>query len=570
MKKLLIIIVVLIGLAVLIAAGAIYFGGAERVRLAGDIVLKLRLAEPLLDYAPEPDVPFLDRPAGNSLVDLYLALRAARTDPRIKGLAVYIQHAAFGLAQAEELHRQIRAVADSGKVVECYLETAGEGSNGTLAYFVATACPSISLAPAGELNIVGLFLDSSFLRGALDKLKIEPEFEHVGAYKSAAESYTDYQHSSTSREALSSLLDDLFERVVSDLATSREMTESRVRKLIDGAPYSAKAALALGLVDRLVYPDQFEEGWQASLGEDWQWIDIEDYAVPHKTLGKTKIALAFAQGTIVRGSGGVDLWSQNRYLGSDGFGGVLENLIEDDSIEAVILRIDSPGGSAQASDLLLRQVERLAAVKPVVVSMSNLAASGGYYIASKAQHIVAETTTLTGSIGVVAGRLLTGRFQQELLGISHDTLKRGANADFFSSLEAFDPAQRERFVGMMTEVYDTFVGHVAEGRGMDREAVEAVAQGRVWSGRSALDNGLVDQIGGFDVAWESAAEAAGLEVEDTRLVIYPRPPTLFEFLSGERGPSLLLNWLRSRLTARLEVPMVLEMAPETARSSHPF
>ncbi|MCZ6727107.1 MAG: signal peptide peptidase SppA [Acidobacteria bacterium] len=570
MKKLLLSILALIGLAVLIAAGTIYFGGTERLQLAGDVVLKLRLAEPLVDYAPGPRVPFFDRSARNSLVDLYQALRAARTDSRIKGLAVYIQQATFGLAQAEELRRQIRAVADHGKVVECYLETAGEGTNGTLAYYVATACPKISLAPAGELNLVGLFLDSTFLRGTLDKLKIEPEFEHVGTYKSAAESYTDYQHSSSAREALSSLLDDLFERVVSDLAISRELPVSRIGQLIDGAPYNASEALALGLVDRLAYPDQFEESWQALLDEDWRWTDIEDYVAPRKTLGKTKIALAFAQGIIVRGSGGVDPWTRQRYIGADDFGKVLEELIEDASVAAVILRIDSPGGSAQASDLILRQVERLAAVKPVVVSMSNLAASGGYYIAAKAQHIVAETTTLTGSIGVVAGRLLTGRFQQELLGISHDTIKRGANADFFSSLDAFNPLQRERFLSMITEVYDTFVGHVASGRGMDREAVDAVAQGRVWSGRSALDKGLVDELGGFDAAWQSAADAVGLALEDTRLVLYPKPPSLFEFLTGEGGPGLLLHWLRNRLTVSFDVPMNLEMAPETARLSHLF
>jgi protease-4 len=570
LKKLLFVVLALVGLAVLVAVVTLYFAGDDGVQLVDDVMLRLTLNQPLADYSPTPEVPFFGYETSPSLVDVYQALHAARSDVRVKGLVVHIQRAAFGLAQAEEIRRQIRAVADSGKVVECYLETAGEGVNGTLAYYVATACPTITLAPAGELNVVGLFLDASFLRGTLDKLKIEPEFEHVGAYKSAAESYTEYQHSSSARQALSSLLDDLYAQVVGDMAAGRQLEEARIRRLIDGAPYSAAEALELQLVDRLAYPDQFEEALRETLETAWRWLEIDDYDLPSRLLGSSKIAIAFAQGTIVRGRSGVDPWTRQRYIGSDNFGKVLEGLIEDDSIAAVILRVDSPGGSAQASDLLLRQVERLAAVKPVVVSMSSLAASGGYYISAKAQHIVAEATTLTGSIGVVAGRLVTGRFQEELLGISHDTLQRGANADFFSSLESFDPTQRQRFITMMSGVYDTFLDHVANGRGMEVEAVDAVAQGRVWTGHSALGIGLIDEIGGFDAALAAAAEAAGVVVGDTRLVLYPRPPTLFEFLTGEGGSNLLLQWMQRGLLARFEAPPGLQMAPEIARLARPF
>ena len=570
MKKLLFMILVLIGLAVLIAVSTVYFGGHRPPQLAQDVVLRLRLAESLVDYAPAPRIPFLTQRGATSLIDVYQGLRAARRDERVLGLVVDIQHASFSLAQAEELRRQILAVAAAGKHVECYLETAGEGSNGTLAYYVATACQTISLAPAGELNIVGLFLDSTFLRGALDKLKIEPEFEHVGAYKSAAESYTEYQHSSSAREALSSLLDDLYGRLVADIAVDRELSDSRIRQLIDGAPYAAQQALELELVDRLAYRDQFEQSLNDSLGEDWQWLELEEYAAQHRLGGQSKVAIAFAQGTIVRGRGGIDPWTSDRYVGADGFGQVVEELIDDDSIAAVVLRVDSPGGSALASDLILRQVERLAEVKPVVVSMSGLAASGGYYISSKAQFIVAESTTLTGSIGVIAGRLVTGRFQRELLGLSHDTLKRGANADYFSSVEPFNPTQHERFREMMTGVYDTFIDHVATGRGMDREAVDAVAQGRVWSGQSALEHGLVDQLGGFDTALAAVADSLAIDVEDLELVLYPRPPTLWDYLSGEAASGLLMAWLESRFALNFDLPLELETARQLAAASRPF
>jgi protease IV len=571
MKKLLFLILALIVVAVLLATAVTYLGDRQPTALAAsDVVLRLRLAQPVLDYAPAPALPFLASRAGASLIDIYQGLRAARTDHHVKAVVVYLQWADFSLAQAEEIRRQIHALTASGKPVECYLETAGEGSNGTLAYYVAAACPRVILAPAGELDIVGFFLDSSFLRGTLDKLEIEPDFEHVGAYKSAGEMFTEERHSDAAREALSSLLDDLYARVVADLATDRKIDEDQVRQLIDGAPYSAGQALELGLVDSLAYPDELSDSLNASLGDDWSWLDLEQYHPPTRSLGTSKVAVAFAQGTIVRGRGGIDPWTQELYIGADTFGATLQELIDDDSITGVILRVDSPGGSAQASDLLLRQVERLAAVKPVVVSMSGLAASGGYYISAKARHIVAEATTLTGSIGVIAGRFITGRFQKDLLGISHDPLQRGANANFYSSVDPLTPQQRGRFVGLMEEVYDKFVGHVASGRGLDQEAVRAVAQGRVWSGQSALGHGLVDELGGFETARDAVAEALGIDVDDTRLVLYPRPPTLFDYLSGQMSPGLLADWLRRALMAELRLPASLEMAPETARLRRPF
>ncbi len=564
MKKLLLLVVALIGLAVLIAVVSVNLRGGRSTPLADDTVLRLRLDQPLVDYLPTPEVPFLRRIAAPSLVDIYLALRRARQDGRVEGLVVEIHHAAFSLAQAEELRRQIQAVAAAGKTVECYLETAGEGTNGTLAYFVATACPRITLSTPGELNIIGLYADSLFFRGTLDKLKIEPEFEHAGAYKSASETYTQRQHSSSSREALSSLLDDLYEQIVTAIAEARGLETSRVRQLIDGAPYVASEALDLGLIDALAYPDEFDDGVTDTLGSRDSWLDLHAYGSQTLALRGQKIAVAFAQGTIVRGAGGVDAWSREMFVGSSDFGAVLRRLGDDDSIAAVILRVDSPGGSALASDLLLREVERLAEIKPVVVSMSGVAASGGYYISTKAEHIVAESMTITGSIGVVAGRLLTRRFQEELLGISHDVLRRGANADFYSSLDRWRPAQRQRFVEIMNGVYETFVGHVAEGREMDVATVEEVAQGRVWSGLSAAERGLVDELGGFDAALLAAASAADLDPDEVRLALYPAPPSLFEFLTGQRDPGLFSHWLFRRLLDSENPLFNLRLPPDLA------
>jgi protease-4 len=278
--------------------------------------------------------------------------------------------------------------------------------------------------------------------------------------------------------------------------------------------------------------------------------------------------VVFAQGTIVRGSNGTDPWSQQRYVGSETLGTILRELAEDSEVAAVVLRIDSPGGSALASDLMLREVIRLAERKPVVVSMSDVAASGGYYIASKASGIVAEPATITGSIGVVGGKFVLRRFQEDLLGITHDTLKRGANADFFSTLDHFSPQQAELYERLMLRIYEAFVGHVADGREMTREAVDTVAQGRIWTGRQALEHGLVDQLGGLDTALDLARQKAGLKPEEaTAIDFYPRPPSLMEFLSRNLEPFLGRPSAESLLLRSLpSAPMPLELPPELLES----
>jgi protease-4 len=262
----------------------------------------------------------------------------------------------------------------------------------------------------------------------------------------------------------------------------------------------------------------------------------------------------------VRGGGGLDPWTGEVFLGADDLAEDLRDLADDDDVRAVVLRIDSPGGSALASDLMLREVERLRRAKPVVVSMSDVAASGGYYIASRATAIVAEAGTLTGSIGVVSGKFVTSGFERELLGISRDPLQRGANAGIYAPRERFTPAQAERLAAQMAHVYDTFVGHVAEGRKLSREKVDAVAQGRLWTGEEALRVGLVDALGGLDVAVARAREAAQIAAQaEVRIRFVPAPSGLLELLFSEerRGEPLSLEALAARLAPAgpaLELP----------------
>lgn len=571
MKRLLVIFILMLALAVLVAAVGILLsrGGAT---LPGEKILTLTLDRPVLDYLEAPSFSWIRRGSPQSLADIWAGLTRARNDPQVLGLSVYLRNARFGFGKAQELRSLLESFQDSDKFVNCFMETAGEGTNGTLAYFLVSACDQVTLAPLGDVNLVGLFSDAYFLRGTLDKLKIETDFSHAGQYKSAAEQFTNIAHSPAAEEALSSVLDDLFDQIVTAIAEDRELTVETVRALIDRAPLTAEEALEEGLVDSLGYPDEYEESLSSLSSEEPRLVPLSDYAPPGRSLAGSRVAVVFTQGTIVRGSTGTDPWSQQRYVGSETLGAILRELTEDPGVSAVVLRIDSPGGSALASDLILREVIRLAENKPVVVSMSDVAASGGYYIASKATGIVAEAATITGSIGVVGGKFVLRRFQEDLLGITHDTLARGANADFFSTLDHFSPEQAEQYERLMGRIYDAFVGHVAEGRELTREAVDAVAQGRIWTGRQALDHGLVDHLGGLDAALDLARQQAGLEAgESTAIDFYPRPPSLMDFLSQNLEPFLGRPSTESLLLQSLpSAPMPLELPPELLESLTDF
>ncbi|MEO8277357.1 MAG: signal peptide peptidase SppA [Thermoanaerobaculia bacterium] len=512
----------------------------------GKKVLTLTLDAPLADQATAPMLPFVGDDENVSLSLLYRGFLAARTDPSVTGVALEIRDANFGLAKAQELRRQISELNRAGKPVRCYLETAGEGGNGTLEYYLASACASIALAPAGEINLLGLFADSPFLRGGLDKLKIEPSFLTAGEFKSYGEIYTQARHSPAAKIALDALLDSFLGQIVDGIAADRKSDAATVRAWIDSAPISAADALEEHLVDEILYPDEFRAAIDKAEGDTPvpQQVPFLDYArspVAQMTRGDSgsRVAVLFAQGAIVRGGGGSGPFGGETAIGSSDMATELHSLAEDDSVVAVVLRIDSPGGSALASDLILREVDRLREKKPVIVSMSDVAASGGYYIAAHATRIVAEPATITGSIGVVTGKLATGRFQEELLGVTHDPLQRGAHADLYSTLKPFDEQQTAILKKRIAEIYGRFLDHVATGRKLTREAVEAVAAGRVWTGADAMPRGLVDELGGLDRAIAIAREQAAIPAEKaTGLIFLPKPQSFWELLASRGTPGL--------------------------------
>jgi protease IV len=569
MRKLLLIFGLLLALAIVATVAGILLAGKGSLKPGGASILVWRLAGPVLEQQA-PRLPFAEGVEPGSLAELYPAFRAARQDPAVRGLAVYIQNADFGLAKAQELRRQMLALRRAGKFVECFLETAGEGANGTLEYYLATACERIHLAPAGDLNLLGLYAESRFLRGTFDKLKIEPEFHQVGRYKSAVETYVRNEFSPESREAIAAVLDGYYSQIVSAVAKARHKSDYEVRWLIDGAPFSAQEALARGLIDQLSYPDQFRDALKKRAGGEPTYLAIEDYRPAPARAGR-HVAVVFALGTIVRGSGGTAPWTEEAFLGSDDMASLLRQVGDDRSISCVVLRIDSPGGSALASDLILREVEKLGEKKPVVVSMSDTAASGGYYIAAKARKIVAEPATLTGSIGVYGGKLVTRRFEAEILGLGHDAQKRGANADIYSPLQNGSPPQEARLQQLMNRTYSTFVGHVAAGRRMNRRAVEGVASGRVWTGAAAKKIGLVDELGGLDRAIEMARTEAGIGLRETLAVdFYPPPPSWLDLFFEKRPPPLPAALADVVKALETNPPRLLELPPRVARLARPF
>ena len=571
MRRLLLALAALLSLAVLATLLGIYLADDLPEITGGPRILTWHLDQPVIDYMPRPGWPLPPAASDTSLIDIFAALSSARTDDAVDGVAVYVHNARFGLAKAQQMRRLLDEISANGKPVDCYLETAGEGTNGTLAYYLASVCDTVHLAPAGDLNLLGLLADRLYLRGTLDKLKIEPDFLAVGRYKSAVESYTQTESSEAAEEALGALLDDYYDTIVEAIAAARGVDAAEVASLIDRAPFTSDEALELGLVDAVSYPDQFESSIEARLGTEPTYEGLASYLESHRGGGGRRVAVVFAQGVIRRGASGIDPWTADVFLGSRDLGEILEELREDDRIAAVVLRIDSPGGSALASDLILRQVELLADAKPLVVSMSDVAASGGYYIATKARHIVAEEATITGSIGVYGGKLVTRRFEQEILGFSHDPMKRGENADIYSSLEPFSPEQTERLATLMDEVYDRFVTHVSNGREISPVAVEEVAQGRVWSGRRAVDIGLVDELGGFEQAFDAVRESLGLD-DDARLSLrlYPQPPGLLDYLLGRARPFLPLRFLAPLERLDEDHFGLLELPPNLARLANPF
>ncbi len=509
-------------------------GGEPTIR--DNSVLTLRVAGSLPDYTP--DDPFKRYFGGpdQSLTGLVMQFKKAKVDKRIKAILLDVNMSGVGWGKAEEIRDAIIDFRSSGKPVYAYIEF---GLNKE--YYIATACDKIVVPPPGELFINGLAADVMFFRGSLDKLGIYPDIFQIGKYKSAGDMFTQKEMTDAHREYVNSLLDDLYGRYVNTIAQARKKTPDEVRALIDNAPYDAIKAKEAGLIDEALYRDEVEKQMKTMLGykdtDPFAAVRGVDYRdVSPESLGLNKgerIAVIYATGDIGSGSS-QNSPSGDQSIGSDTVSKALNDAAADKTIKAVVLRVDSPGGSGLASDIIWRAVETTNQKKPVVVSMSDVAASGGYYISASAAKIVAQPSTITGSIGVVAGKPVMRGFY-DWLGISNEYVLRGKTAGMFRETEKFSDEERAKFEEWIkTTYYRDFIPKVAKGRNKDAQFIDSVGQGRVWTGGQAKERGLVDEFGGLDKAIEIAKQLAKIPADKgVERVILPYPTTfLQELLSG--------------------------------------
>ncbi|MBI1748291.1 MAG: signal peptide peptidase SppA [Acidobacteria bacterium] len=467
----------------------------------------------------QPAYSFFSRKAKLDIKTVLDYIEKARTDDGIRGMAIIIKQSHWGWAIAENLRSSIARFRTSHKPVTAFLE-----SGGPAAYMLACACDTILMPPSGTLELNGLHAEALFFKGALDALGVQPELTRVGEYKSAAEMFTRESMSDAYREELNALLDDLYGQLVQAIVSGRNQTAEAVCRFIDSGPYTARAAVAANLVDQLCYKDEIEEIMHTRISANVKRLSWDRYRVrpawflrvSHR---RPKIAVIHVVGMIASGESR-RLPNQQPVTGSDTVIESLRAAADNPRVRAIVLRINSPGGSALASDLIWRQIILAKSKKPVIVSFGNVAASGGYYIAAAGSKIVAEPTSVTGSIGIIGGKFVI-RDLLETVGIHHDVLTRGPHGAMNSPFKPYSPSEWQKLTNRMQEFYySDFIKKVAEGRRMPEDAVEKIARGRVWTGLRAHALGLVDELGGFERAMELAKSAANISADKKVQVVY--------------------------------------------------
>ncbi|HVF55127.1 MAG TPA: signal peptide peptidase SppA [Pyrinomonadaceae bacterium] len=526
-------IVVVVVLAVVLLAMSL----DREPDIKNNSVLVLKLEGSLPDYSNSD--PLTSRFFGgntNSLTSLLAQLRKAKADKRVSAVLLDISMTGAGWAKADEIRDAISDFRASGKPIYAYMEIGTDKE-----YYIATAAERVYVAPLGDLYVNGLAAEAMFFRGSFDKLGIVWDSYQIGKYKNAPEHFTRKDMSEGERETINSLLDDIFARYVETIARDRHKSPDEVRALIDNAPHSARDAQKLGLIDGASYREDIENELKKRLGykddEKLHKISTADYRqVSPESVGLNtgeRIAVVYASGAIGSGQSDDGSLGGEQSVGSDTVVKALNDARDDKSIKAIVLRVDSPGGSTYPSDLIWQAVESAKAKKPVVISMSDLAASGGYYISMGANRILAEPSTLTGSIGVYAYKPVLKGFY-DWVGVTNEYVLRGKNAGMFRETEKFSDSERARFEESMNRFYfDHFLPKVAAGRKRDVEYVNSIAQGRVWTGTQAKENGLVDEFGGLDRAVEVAKGLAGIPADKgVRRVVFPAPRTFLQGIFG--------------------------------------
>jgi protease-4 len=496
-------------------------GYDEVMRKKGRLILHVRLDSEVVEGRTR--FGLFGRPPKAELPRLVRAIRRAGRDRRIGGLALRLAHPQLGWAKADTLVRAIREFRDSGKPTLAFLESAAN-----VDFMLGSACETVVMPPSATLHLHGLQADVLFVKDLLEWGGIEAQLDSVGEYKSAGEMFVRREMSAPHREELEELLTDLSEHLIETAAENRSLEPSKLKEALDGGPYLAEEARELGLIDRVDHEDRCESFFEEALGRSISFLPQTRYRMGDGWIKRTltfrrpRIAVLFAVGAI---GSGEDRRSRSPrpVVGARSLCELLKRVRESNRIKAVVLRVESPGGSAIASELIWREIDLTRNEKPVVVSMGDVAASGGYYIAAAADAILAESTTLTGSIGVIGGKLVARRLLDKL-GVHRETLAVSSPSGYLSPLHPFSDAERENHRRHLHYFYQKlFVPRVARGRGLSDEKVHEAGRGRVWTGNQAKARGLVDEIGDLEAAVDLARRKAGIEAtKKIRTVTYAK------------------------------------------------
>lgn len=551
----------------------------KEVKIKDQSILKLNLNAPILDHTddnPLENFDFGSFTVKNNigLDDLLDNIKKAKADDKIKGIYLELSMIQTGFANLKEIRDAIVNFQDSGKFVVAYSEGYSQAS-----YYLASAASEIHLFPEGEFDLRGLYTELAFFKGALDKLGVDAQvFRGPGNnYKSAVEPFMYDKMSESSKEQVGRFLDVFWDEWLNDVAASRSLSKEKLTIWAENLRVKmATDALELGLVDKLSYSKDVEASLKekSDKGEKdklefvslSKYKDVKDLSKDKQWTLKDKLAVIYAEGPIVSGKG------EAAEIGSSTLTEQINKAAEDSSIKAIVLRVNSPGGSALASEVIWKATQEAKIKKPFVVSMGNLAASGGYYISCGADRIFADVNTITGSIGVFAMIPNTSKLMNDKLGITFDGVKTNENADLISITKPISEMGRQYIQEGIDHIYNLFIQRVAEGRGLSKETADSLARGRVWAGRDAFENKLVDEIGGLERSIEYAAEIAGLD--QYKLKVYPESKDPFESimleLAGEVRMSIVEDVLGDEFRTYQQINSIRKMEGYQARLPFEF
>jgi protease-4 len=502
-------------------------------------ILEANFEQSLVEDIPESPSAKLMLTDRHTLRDVVDAIDRGANDDRVVGMVAKIGAAPMGMAQVQEIRDAVQRFRARKKFAVAYAESFGEFGPGNSAYYLATAFDQIYLQPSGDIGLTGIMFESPFIKGTLAKLGVTFHGDHRYEYKNALNFYTESKYTAPHKEAMTALMNSWFGQIRDGICLARQIAPEKFQSIVDAGPYLGKEAVDAKLVDSLAYRDEVYDQVKKKAGDGAELLYLEKYldraGRPHDH-GKN-IALIFGVGGVTRGKSDYDPVQGAVNMGSDTVAGALRAAVADKDVKAILFRVDSPGGSYVASDTIWREVVKARqAGKPVIVSMGNLAGSGGYFVAMAADKIVAQPGTITASIGVLGGKMVTSGLWDKV-GLSWDEVHQGNNATMFTGTHDFTPAEWARFEAWLDRVYVDFTGKVADGRKLPKEKVLEIAKGRIWSGTDAKNLGLVDELGGYDTALKLVKKAAGIpDGDEVKLIVFPRPKTFFQAVIARQTP----------------------------------